>query len=101
MGDLNKIEVWMISTPPLIFKSSSLFNNPSMSVARAPIIIGINVTFMFHRFFNFLARSKYLPFFSFSFNFTQWSAGKAKSTILQVLFFLLIIIRSDRLAKIR
>ena len=37
-------------------------------------------------FFNFLARPSYLSFFSLSFNFTMWSAGTAKSTILQVLF---------------
>ena len=42
-----------------------------------------------------------LSFFSLSFNFTLWSPGTAKSTILQVLFFLLIIIRSGRLAEIR
>ena len=42
---------------------------------------------MFHSFFNFLARSRYLSFFSlFFFSFTLWSAGKAKSTIWQVLF---------------
>ena len=45
-------------------------------------------------FFNSLVRSRYL-FFLFSFNFTQWSAGRAKSTILQVLFFF-IVIRSGR-----
>ena len=33
------------------------------------------------------ARARYLSFFSLSFNFTLWSAGTAKSTILQVLFF--------------
>ena len=63
------------------------------------------------QFFNSLARSRYLSLFSLSFNFTLWSAGSAKSTILQVLylfifyffffFFFLIIIRSGHLAKIR
>ena len=56
---------------------------------------------MFHSFFNSLARSRYLSFFSHSFSFILWSAGTAKSTILQVLFFLLIIIRSGLLAEIR
>ena len=42
---------------------------------------------MFHRFFDSLARSNYLSFFSLSFNFTQWSAGTEKSTILQILNF--------------
>ena len=42
---------------------------------------------MFHSFFSSLARSKYLSPFSFSFIFTLWSAGTAKSTIRRVLFF--------------
>ena len=56
---------------------------------------------MFHSFFNSLARSRYLSFFAHSFRFILWSAGTAKSTILQSLFFLLIIIRSGLLAGIR
>ena len=57
---------------------------------------------MFHRFFNSLAKSRYLSLFLLSFNFTLWSAETAKSTIFQVLFFLflLIIIRSCNLAEI-
>ena len=43
------------------------------------------VTFISHSFFNSLARSRYLSFFSLSFNFTLWSAGTWKSIILQVL----------------
>ena len=43
-----------------------------------------------------------MSFFSHSFSFILWSAGTAKSTILQFLFFLLlIIIRSGLLAEIR
>ena len=56
---------------------------------------------MFHSFFNSLARSRYLSFFSLSFRFILWSAGTAKSTILQILFLLLIIMRSGLLAGIR
>ena len=44
---------------------------------------------------------RYLSFFSHSFSFILWSARTAKSTILQVLFFLLIIIKSGLLAGIR
>ena len=85
--------VWMVSTRPLISKSSSLFNNPLVSVPKTPITVGIFVTFMFHNFFSSLPKSWYLSFFFFffffllSFSFTQWSAGTAKSTILPVLFF--------------
>ena len=49
-------------------------------------------------FFNSLARSKYLSFFSLSFNFSMWSVG---TEIQQLLFFLLIIIRCGRLPEIR
>ena len=67
----------------------------------APITIGTIVTFLFYSLFNSLARSRYLSFFSLSFRFILWSAGTAKFTILQILFFLLIIMRSGLLAGIR
>ena len=69
---------------------------------KALITIGIIVTFMFHSFFNSLARSRYLSLFSHSFSIILCSAGTSKSTILQIFFFfLLIIIRSGLLAEIR
>ena len=86
LADFNNAVVWMVSTCPLISKSSNPFINPLVTVQRAPITIGINVTFMFHSFFNSLARLRYLSFFSLFFNFTLWSAGTAKSTISQILF---------------
>ena len=98
---LNNAVVWMVSTRPPTSKSSSPFSNPLVTVPNAPISIGIIVTFMFHYFFNSLARSRYLSFFSHSFSFILWSAGTAKSTILQILLLLLIIIRSGLLAEIR
>ena len=59
-----------------------------VTVRRALVSIGIIVSFMFHCFFfNSLARSRYLFFFSLSFNFNLWSTGTVKSTILLVLFF--------------
>ena len=91
----------ILSTRPSTSKSSRLFNNPLVIVPRAPITVGTIVTFMFRSFFNCLARSRYLSFFSLSFRFILWSTGKAKSTILQILFFfLLIIMRSGLLARI-
>ena len=71
--NLNNIVVWMVSIRPLISKSSSPFNNPSVTVPRVPIIIGINVTFMFHSVFNSQARSWYLSFVSLSFQFYRES----------------------------
>ena len=96
----NNAVVWMVSTRPPTSKSSRPFNNHLITEPKAPITIGTIVTFMFHSFFYSLARSRYLSLFSHSFSFTLWSAGTAKSTILQILFFLLIIIRSSLLAEI-
>ena len=93
--------VWMVSTRPSTTKSSSPFNNPLVTVPKASITIDIIVTFMFHSFFNSLARSKYLSLFSHSFSFILGSARTAKSTTLLIFIFLLIIIRSDLLAEIR
>ena len=83
----NSAVVWMVSTRPPTSKSSSLFNNPLVTVQKAPITIGIIVAFMFHSFFNSLARSMCLSFFSHSFRFILWSAGTSKTTIWQILFF--------------
>ena len=98
---LNNAVVWMVSTRPPTSKSSSSLSNPFVTVPNAPITIGIIVTCIFHSFFKSLARSRYLSFFSHSFSFILWSAGTAKSTILQVLFFFLIIIKSGLLSGIR
>ena len=62
LGDLNRFVVWMVSTHPPTAKSSSPFNNPLVIVPKASIMIDIIVTFMFHNFFNSLARSRYLSF---------------------------------------
>ena len=100
---LNNLVLWMVSSRPPNSKSSSPFSNPLVTVTNAPITIGIILTFMFHSFFNSLARSRYLSFSSHPFSFILWSAGTTKSTILHILFFffllLLIIIRSALLAE--
>ena len=105
MADLNNAVVWKVSTRPLIFKSSSPFTNPSVTVPRAPTATCITVTFMYHGFFNSLTRSRYLSFFSLSFSFTLLSAGKPKPTILQVfiiiIIIIIIIIRSGHRVEIR
>ena len=98
---LSNALIWIVSTRLLTSKSSRPFNNPLVTVPNAPITIGTIVNFMFQSFFNSLARSRYLSFFSLSFRFILWSAGTAKSTILQILFLLLIIMRSGLLAGIR
>ena len=83
---LSNAVVWIVSTCPPISKSSKPFNNPLVIVPHAPIRIGTIVTFMFHTFFNSLARSRNLSFFSLFFRIILWSAGTAKSTILQIFF---------------
>ena len=81
LADLNNVVVWMVSTGPFISKSTSPFYNPSVTVPRTPITIGIIFTLMF-QFFNSLVRSTYLSFFSLSFNFTLRSVETEKSLIL-------------------
>ena len=89
---LSNAVVWIVSTRPPTSKSSRPFNNPLVIVPNAPITIGTIVTFMFHSFFNSLARSRHLSFFSLSFRFILWFAGTAKSTILQILLLLLLLL---------
>ena len=95
----NNVLVWMVSNRLLTSKSSSPFNSPLVTVPKALIPFSIIVTFMFHCFFNSLARSWYLSFFSFSFSFILSSAGTAESTILMVVFFS-ITIRSGLLVEL-
>ena len=73
---LSNAVVWIVSTRPPTSKSS----RPLVVVPNAPVTIGTIVTFMFHSFFNSLARSRYLSFFSLSFRFILWFAWTAKST---------------------
>ena len=71
----NNDDICMVSIRLPTFKSSSPFNNPLVTVPKAAITIATIVTSMFHSFFNSLARSRYLSFFSHSFSCILWSAG--------------------------
>ncbi len=62
---LNNVVVWMVSTHPPTSKSSSLFNNPLVTVLNGTITIGIIVTFMFYSFFNSLPSWGTYPSFHF------------------------------------
>ena len=77
---LNNPVVWRVFTRPPTSKFPKPFNNALVCVPKAPITIDIILTFMLHRFFNSLARLRYLTFFSHSFSHILWSAGTAKST---------------------
>ena len=65
-ADLKSAGITMILILPLISSSQNPLFRSLGSVPRAPIIIGITVTFMLHRF---LARLKKLSIISFSFFF--------------------------------
>ena len=67
---LSNTVIWIVSTRPPTSKSSRPFNNPLVIVPKEPITISTIVTFMFRSFFNSLARSRYLSFFSHSFRFS-------------------------------
>ena len=101
LAEINNVIVLIVSTLLLFQKFSIPFINPLVTVPRIPITISVIVTFMFHSFFSSLAKLRYFSFFLLSFNFTLRSARTAKSAILLVLFFLLIIIRSGPRAEIR
>ena len=50
MDVLHNAIVWLVPTCPLIFKSSNLSSNSSVTVLSAPITIGITITFLFYSF---------------------------------------------------
>ena len=61
--DLNNAVVYMVSTHPLISKSSYPCTDPLVTVRSAPIKFAITVIFLFHCFFTSLTRSSsYLSF---------------------------------------
>ena len=99
----NNAVVWMVSTRPPISKSSRPFNNPLVTVPKAPITIGIIVTFMFHSFFQFSSKVEVLIslFTLFQFYSVVSRDSKVDNFADFLFFFLLIIIRSGRLAEIR
>ena len=100
----------MVSTRPPTSKSSRLFKNPLITVARTPI--GIIVTSMFHSFFQFSSKVDVIillfTFFQF-YSVISWDSkveNFANSLFFFFLFFfllllLLIIIRSGLLVEIR
>ena len=102
LADLNNAIVWMVSTRPLISKSSSPFINPLMAVPRAPITIGIIVLFMLHSFFQFPCKVQVLIILFVFFQF--YSVINRDSKVRNSagsLFLLLIFIRSGPLVEIR
>ena len=92
LNDLNNVVVWIVSTHPLISKFSSPFISPFVTVLRVPITIGITVTFIFHSFFNSLARFNYLSFLTiFQFYFVVCWDSKVHN-FARSLFFLILLL---------
>ena len=92
---LNNALVWMVYTRPATSKSSGPFKNP-----KAPITIGIIVTFMFHNFFQFFGKVEVLILLFTFFQFYSVVNRDSKvDNFSDSLLFLLIIIRSSLLAE--
>ena len=89
LANPNNALIYMVSNL-LIYNYSNLFFKPLGTVFSPPSRIGITISFMFHRFFSSLARSRYLYIFSFSsssfFIFILQSTGIANFTKWQILF---------------
>ena len=99
---LHSAVVWMVSTHPPTSKSSSFFNNPLITVPKVPITIGIIVTFMFHSFFNSLAKRGTYPSFRILSVLFCGQPGQQSPQFGNFSFLLLlIIIRYGLLAEIR
>ena len=104
LADLKNAIIWMISTSPLISKSSSPFTNPSRIVQNVPITIGITVTFMFHSFFLVPKQSPGTYFIFQIFVFFQFYSvvcWYSKFNNSAGSLFLLTITRAGHLAEIR
>ena len=103
----NNAVVWMVSTRPPTSKSSRPFDNPFVTVPKAPITIGIIVTFMFNSFFQFSSKVEvFISLFTFfQFYSVVYRDSKVENLADFLCFFLfffwLIIIRSGLLAEIK
>ena len=93
--------VLMVPTRPPTSKSSRPFNNPLVTVPKAPITIGIIVSFMFHSFsILYEGRGTYLSFHILSVLFCG-QPGQQSRQFCRFSLFLLIIIWYGLLAEIR
>ena len=86
LANLNNAGILMISVRHPISCSSNSLTQPLRTVRSATIIIATAITFIFHKNFVSLVKSRYLSIFSFSVIFTPFFffAGMVKSTVQQV-----------------
>ena len=96
--DLNNTVVKKVSTRPIISNSFNPCTNTLVSLTRAPITIGIIVTFMFHSFFSIPSQGQG-TFLSFQILLIVLSVPP-ESKVYNPAIFLLIITRSSCLGEI-
>ena len=88
----NTAVVWMVSTRPPTSKSSRPYNDPLVAEPKAPITVGIIVTFMFHSFFQFSSKVEVLiSLFTFQF-YSVVSRDSKVDNFADSLFLFIIII---------
>ena len=88
LADLSNAVVWMASTCRVISKSSSTCSNPSLTVPRAPITVGIVVTSCSTVFFQIPSEVLVFSLLFAFFQFYSVVSRDTKFTIRQVLHFL-------------
>ena len=76
------------------------FSSSSLTIPKAPTIIGITIALTSHNSCNCNLKSWYLVIISSSFTLMFWSPGTAMSMILHFLFFLSMTTRSGLLCSI-
>ena len=91
----------MVSTRPLIFKSSSPCTNSLVTVPSAPITTGITVTFKFHRFFPFSGKVQVLISLLAFLQFYPVISRNSEVHYSAGFLFFMTITRSGRLAEVR
>ena len=109
LADISNAVVCIVSTRPHISKSCFPSTNPLGTVPRAPITVGINVTFMSHSFFQLLSKVQvlihlfsYFQFYSVVSRDSKINNSASSFSLFFFFFFLLLdIIRSGRLVEIR
>ena len=92
LADLNNSIVWIVSTRPLISKSPSPCTNPLLTVLRAPITVGVTVSFMYHSFFQLSNKVQVLIFLFACFQFYTGQSGQQSPQFGKFSFFLCLLL---------
>ena len=87
LANLTNAIAWIVSTRSIISKSSGPFSISLVILVQRSNYNWYNRHFHLSQCFDSLSKSRYLSLFSLSFNFTVWSIGTIKSTVLHALFF--------------